>query len=230
MKHSSQIGPVILALVFALWLSGSGCGKNSQPPRTEVTVAGAPAGTPDTTAARGDTSHATAVLAARPSHATTTHAEHLATNAPSKAPVASPTREPVAAPSPAPVPAPAPAATPPPAKPAESAGGLDAGPRAADVPVDPVLASKGKSLFNQRACNTCHLMAARLVGPPLGPVPRQRSAAWILAMIQRPAEMTRSDPIAKQLFQEYKVQMVLSRSVSGDEARALLEYIKSASK
>jgi len=33
-----------------------------------------------------------------------------------------------------------------------------------------------------------------------------------------------------QLLKEYKVQMVVSRGVSADDARALLEYIKSAGK
>jgi mono/diheme cytochrome c family protein len=129
-----------------------------------------------------------------------------------------------------PPPAAVPTVTPPPAATAATAGGLDSGPRAADTPVDPGLASKGKGLFNQKTCITCHKMDARLVGPALGPVPRQRSAAWILAMIERPAEMTRTDPIAKQLLQEYRVQMVLPKPVSADEARALLEYMKSAAK
>ena len=251
MKRSSDIGPVTLSLVLALWMSAPGCGKKSQPPQTEGTRAEAPARTPDTTESRGDTSHVTAVPtpaarsgaaaqtpakinvspAARPSREPRAAGEHLATNAPSKATgisAAAPSREPSTAP--APESAPVPAATPPPAQTTEATGGLDAGPRAADTPVDPALASKGKSLFNQKRCNTCHKMDVRLVGPPLGPVPKQRSAAWIIAMIQRPAEMTRVDPIAKQLFQEYKIQMVPLGIVSADEARALLEYIKSAGK
>jgi hypothetical protein len=51
-----------------------------------------------------------------------------------------------------------------------------------------------------------------------------------MAMIQHPADMTRTDPIAKQLLQEYKVQMLPAGTVSAEQARALLEYIKSASK
>ncbi len=258
MKHSSQIGPVALSLVVVFWLSGSGCGKKTQPPRTPGEGAEAPARTPDTTVTRADSSHvataptpaprpeaaaetsakAKASPAAHPPRPTRAAEEHPATKAPSKAAGAAATSAPVTAPAPAPspvaAPAPAPAPAPttvaPPATAAEAAGGLDAGPRAASIPVDQALASKGKKLFNQKACSTCHKMDVRLVGPPLGPVPKERSAAWIISMIQRPAEMTRSDPIAKQLLQEYKVQMVPAGSVSEEEARELLEYIKSGGK
>ncbi len=251
MKHSSHIGPVALSLVLVFCLSGSGCGKKTQPPRTLGEGTEAPAGVPDTAVTRADSSHVATVPtpatrpeavaetsarakvspAARPSRPTRAVGGHPATKAPSIATGTAATVQapaPVAAPAPAPTPVPTTVA--PPAGAAEAAGGLDAGPRAASIPVDQALASKGKKLFNQKACSTCHKMDVRLIGPPLGPVPRERSAAWIISMIQRPAEMTRSDPIAKQLLQEYKVQMVPAGSVSADEARALLEYIKSGGK
>jgi cytochrome c551/c552 len=112
---------------------------------------------------------------------------------------------------------------------------LDQGPRAADTPVDAALAAKGKELFGNpsavgKTCFTCHDFATKKIGPPLGPVAKQRTAAWILAQLQHPDIMTQNDPVSKQLLAEYKTQMVVPGGVTEDEAKALLEYVKTGGK
>ncbi len=98
------------------------------------------------------------------------------------------------------------------------------------MPADAALAARGKKLFMQKSCNACHSMDSKMTGPALGPVPRERTAAWMMSMILHPADMTKSDPIARQLLQQFKVQMVPPVPVNAEEARALVEYIKSGGK
>jgi len=132
----------------------------------------------------------------------------------------------------------APAATPAPAGAWTPPGGdyaaLDTGPRAADTPVDAALAAKGKVLFGNappgKTCATCHAFDKKIIGPPLGPVAKQRAAAWILAQIQHPDVMTANDPVSKALLAEYKAQMLVPGGVTEDESKALLEYVKSGGK
>jgi cytochrome c551/c552 len=112
---------------------------------------------------------------------------------------------------------------------------LDQGPRAADTPVDAALAAKGKELFGNatapgKTCFTCHAFDKKIIGPPLGPVAKQRTAAWILAQIQHPDVMTANDPVAKALLAEYKAQMLVPGGVTEEEAKSLLEYVKSGGK
>ena len=124
------------------------------------------------------------------------------------------------------------AAAPPANKRAHAAGparGLDSGARASAVPVDRALAARGKGLFQSKTCATCHGFGSKVTCPDLAPVPGQRSAQWILSQIQHPDRMTATDPIAKALLKQYKVQMPVL-GVSPGEARALLEYIKSKGK
>lgn len=107
---------------------------------------------------------------------------------------------------------------------------LDKGPRAAASKVDVALAATGKILFTSKTCVTCHKFDVKLIGPPLGPVAKQRTAKWIVAQMTHPDLMTANDPVAKQLLAEYKVQMIVPGGVTEDEAKALVEYIKSGGK
>ncbi|HVP38798.1 MAG TPA: cytochrome c [Candidatus Saccharimonadales bacterium] len=112
---------------------------------------------------------------------------------------------------------------------------LDKGPRAADTPVDAALAAKGKVLFGDatnpgKTCYTCHAFDKKIIGPPLSPVAKQRTAAWMMAQMMHPDLMTQNDPASKQLLAEYKVQMIVPGGVTEDEAKALVEYVKSGGK
>jgi len=111
-------------------------------------------------------------------------------------------------------------------KAAELSSPLDVGPRAAEIPVDAKLASQGVLLFKSKTCSTCHAFGLRITGPDLKGVTHRRSAAWIEQQILHPDSMTKQDPIAHQLLGEYAVQMP-NLMIQPDEARALLEYLKS---
>jgi len=90
--------------------------------------------------------------------------------------------------------------------------------------IDRTLAVKGKQTFETK-CYSCHRIDSKLVGPPLKDVTKRRKPEWIMNMILNPQQMTQENPIAKQLFTTYLVQMTF-QDVTQDDARAILEYFR----
>lgn len=91
--------------------------------------------------------------------------------------------------------------------------------------IDAALAEEGKAIFENK-CNACHKFEERYVGPALAGLTERRNHVWIMNMIMNPEEMTKKDPIAKQLLADYMTQMV-NQNVTEQDARALLEYFRS---
>jgi len=102
----------------------------------------------------------------------------------------------------------------------------DAGPRAAEQPVDGALAAHGEELFKTKGCSACHAFGARLSGPDLSGVANRRTAAWMEQQILHPDLMTKEDPIARGLMAEYALQMP-NQGLTPEEARAVVEFLKS---
>jgi mono/diheme cytochrome c family protein len=90
--------------------------------------------------------------------------------------------------------------------------------------IDDNLVTKGKSIFDTK-CVSCHKFDSRLVGPPLKDVTKRRRPEWIMNQILNPLEMTQKDPVSKELFAQYMIQMTF-QDVTHDDARALLEYFR----
>jgi cytochrome c5 len=91
-------------------------------------------------------------------------------------------------------------------------------------PLDPKMAAKGKSLFDNK-CTVCHSLKERKVGPPLGHVASQRTPEFIMNMIMNAPHMEQKDPAAKKLLAEYHVSMP-ELSLDRKQARELLEYLR----
>jgi cytochrome c2 len=102
---------------------------------------------------------------------------------------------------------------------------FDAGPRAAEAPVDGALAEVGEELFKSKTCSTCHGFGVRITGPDLRGVTERRTAAWMEQQMLHPEMMTKEDPIARQLLGQYAVQMP-NLMLKPDEVKALIEYLK----
>jgi len=90
--------------------------------------------------------------------------------------------------------------------------------------IDDNLSVKGKQTFDVK-CVSCHKFGVRFVGPPLKDVTKRRRPEWIMNQILNPMEMTQQDPVAKELFTQYMVQMTF-QDVTHDDARAILEYFR----
>jgi mono/diheme cytochrome c family protein len=103
--------------------------------------------------------------------------------------------------------------------------GLDDGPRASAEPIDESKAEAGEKLFQTKGCSACHGFGKRVSCPDLLPVPAQRTSKWMASQILHPDIMTKQDPIARQLFAEFTMQMP-NQGLTEDEARAVIEFLK----
>lgn len=82
----------------------------------------------------------------------------------------------------------------------------------------------GKKYFLQK-CSSCHKLDERYVGPSLKNVAKRRTKQWILNMILKPSEMLKNDEIAKQLLEEYFINMPY-QNVSEKQAEDIFEYLE----
>lgn len=88
---------------------------------------------------------------------------------------------------------------------------------------------KGAAIFQAKGCGGCHKFEEKLVGPALKGLGERRTDAWLAKMILHPDEMTKKDPVAKDLFRSTMTQMP-NQGVTADEIGALIAYIKSDGK
>jgi len=91
-------------------------------------------------------------------------------------------------------------------------------------PIDDALAAKGAELFEVK-CTACHRLDKRYIGPPLGEVTARRTPEFIMNMMLNPEEMMQKHPVVKELLAQYMAQMA-NQSLTEDEARAILEYLR----
>ncbi len=95
-----------------------------------------------------------------------------------------------------------------------------------EAAVDSDLADVGSRIFRKR-CSACHAITGESrVGPDLAGVTRRRSFAWIRAMVLRPDSMTTHDPVARALKEEYRVQMLIPRTLDHTHVLALVEFLR----
>ncbi len=112
-------------------------------------------------------------------------------------------------------------------QPEEKSENIGVGPITKAIPmgdIDPALVSKGETSFKTK-CAMCHSFNAKIIGPPLQCITKQRSGAWIMNMMMNPDKMIKEDPDAKKLFEEFKTPMS-NMSIKQDEARAILEFLR----
>lgn len=106
-----------------------------------------------------------------------------------------------------------------------SGSSLDEGPRAAAEPMDAKLAAQGEQLFKDKGCSACHTFGRKLSGPDLQGVTMRRTALWMENQILHPEVMTKQDPISRQLFAQFSLEMP-NQGLTPDEARAVIEFLK----
>jgi mono/diheme cytochrome c family protein len=106
-----------------------------------------------------------------------------------------------------------------------TASKYDAGPRAADSPVDPARAEAGEKLFQAKGCSACHGFGKRVSGPDLNGVTKRRTAEWMENQILHPEVMTHDDPISHDLLAKYALQMT-NQHLTPDEAKSVIEFLK----
>jgi Cytochrome c len=101
---------------------------------------------------------------------------------------------------------------------------LNQGPKALEtVQVNPGLADWGAKVFEQRACVTCHAIGAKKQGPDLHGVAARRTEAWMTKQITDPEWMVKNDPLSRELFGKYALQMA-NQHVPEQEVKALIHF------
>ena len=90
--------------------------------------------------------------------------------------------------------------------------------------IDPALVEEGRELFRTK-CSACHKIEERYIGPPLQNILDKRTAPYVMNMMLNPEEMTQRHPEARALLAEYAAPMA-NQSLTVDEARAILEYLR----
>ncbi len=101
----------------------------------------------------------------------------------------------------------------------------DDGPRAGESPVDAAAAAAGEKLFSTKGCTACHAWGKRLTGPDLKDVTKRRTQAWMEQQILHPDVMIKTDPIARELFAQYALQMP-KQGLTDEQAKQVIEYLK----
>jgi len=95
------------------------------------------------------------------------------------------------------------------------------------VPTDAETIAKGEQLFNEWACNTCHRVDQKLVGPALQGVYDRRSLDWIYAFIQNSQKVIASgDAQAVALYNEYNQLQMPSHDLEDEQILAILAYVR----
>lgn len=104
-------------------------------------------------------------------------------------------------------------------------GNINAGPVAADTPIDQARVEQGETLFKTKGCSACHAFGHRGAGPDLAGVTRRQSALWMTSQILHPDVMTKQDPTSRALFAQFMLQMP-NQGLTPDEAKSVIEYFK----
>jgi mono/diheme cytochrome c family protein len=94
-----------------------------------------------------------------------------------------------------------------------------------DEAIDTEMASRGKSLYEQK-CHACHKVGTTFIGPPPNGILKRRTPEWVMNMILNPEEMLQKDSVAQALFMEFNGQLMTNQQVTVAEARAMLEYFR----
>lgn len=102
---------------------------------------------------------------------------------------------------------------------------LDQGPRAAEGAIDESRVAQGEHLFQTKGCSACHAFGKRVSCPDLLGVTQRRTAKWMEQQILHPDVMTKQDPISRQLFAQYSLQMP-NQGLALAEAQAVIEFLK----
>lgn len=91
--------------------------------------------------------------------------------------------------------------------------------------IDQNLATEGAAVF-KNMCTACHKVDKKFIGPSLAGVLERRAPEWVMNMMLNPEEMTKKDPIARQLLMAANGAPMANQNLTEEQARAILEYLR----
>ena len=91
--------------------------------------------------------------------------------------------------------------------------------------VDPNLAKRGKTLWQNRGCAACHAIGKKQAGPDLFAVHERRDPAWLRRWLKNTDEMLETDSTARAMLAEWNNIKMPNLRLSDADVDALLHYI-----
>jgi cytochrome c len=84
----------------------------------------------------------------------------------------------------------------------------------------------GEDTFKSKGCGACHSIGkGKISGPDLLGVTERRDEEWLKKWLKNPDTMVFTDPIAKEMLQEYMVPMP-NVGLTDEQVVYLIEYLK----
>ncbi len=95
------------------------------------------------------------------------------------------------------------------------------------VPTDKAIIAQGEQLFSEWACNTCHRVDQKLVGPALAGIYDRRDVEWLYGFIKNSQKVIASgDAYALALYNEYNQLQMPSHDLEDEQILAILAYVR----
>lgn len=95
--------------------------------------------------------------------------------------------------------------------------------------MDEKLANEGKILFNDK-CSACHSLDVEVECPALRSIIKKLRPEYIMNYLLNTTEMQKKDSQLKELIKKYNGEAMPDLELKEPQARALLEYFRSAAK
>ena len=96
-------------------------------------------------------------------------------------------------------------------------------------PINTKMADEGKTLFNNK-CTVCHDLNQKKIGPPLQDITKKRTPEFIMNLLLNTVQMQQQDSIMKKLMKDYNNIPMPDPAVDKEQARSILEYLRSVAK
>jgi cytochrome c551/c552 len=96
-------------------------------------------------------------------------------------------------------------------------------------PLDTKMAGQGKTIFNN-TCAICHDLDQQKIGPPLRNIAKDRAPEFIMNLLLNTADMQKKDPYIKGLIVKFNNIVMTDPGLNKDQARSVLEYLRSVAK
>jgi cytochrome c len=96
-------------------------------------------------------------------------------------------------------------------------------------PIDKKMSDLGKSIFNNK-CIICHDLDQPKIGPTLRNVTKARTPEFIMNMLVNTVQMQKENATIKELIKKYNNIIMIPPLLNQEQARNVLEYLRSVAK
>lgn len=96
-------------------------------------------------------------------------------------------------------------------------------------PLNNKMVNEGKNIFNAK-CIICHDLDQKKIGPALRNMTKERTPEYIMNLMVNYAQMLKEDPLLKSTVKKFNNVPMTDPALNQEQARSLLEYLRSVAK